>query len=62
MTIFMIACCHGNSLQYTHMNEKEALGVLPILKANTRGLKPKVDQVVHFQLLVVLQVKISLIL
>jgi len=24
----MIGCCHGNSVQYTHMNEKETPGVL----------------------------------
>ena len=29
MVIFAIACCHGNSLQYTHMNENEIPGVLP---------------------------------
>ena len=26
MVIFKIVCCHGNSLQHTHINEKEIPG------------------------------------
>jgi len=48
MVIFTIGCCHGNSLQYTHMNEKETPGVLSIFTENFRGLNPKVKQTDHF--------------
>ena len=41
MVIFTIVCCHGNSLQYTHMNEKEILGVWLIFTVNARSLNPK---------------------
>ena len=46
--IFTIPCCHGNSPQYTHMNEKETPSVLPIFTANARGSNPKVNQIVQF--------------
>ena len=41
MVIFTTVCCHGNSLQYTHMNEKEILGVWLIFTVNARSLNPK---------------------
>ena len=48
MVIFASACCHGNSLQYTHMNEKEIPGVLLIFTVNARSLNPKLKQILHF--------------
>ena len=48
IVIFAIACCHGNSLQYTHMNEKEIPGVLLIFTVNARSLNPKLKQILHF--------------
>jgi len=48
MFIFTNSCCHDNGLQYTHMNEKVNLGVLPIFTENFRGLNPKVKQIDHF--------------
>ena len=47
MVIFTIGYCHGNSLQCTHMTEKET-GVLPKFTENFRGLNPKVKQIDHF--------------
>ena len=46
--VFMIGCCHENSLQCTTMNENETPGVLPIFTENFRGLNPKVKQIDHF--------------
>ena len=43
-----IVCCHGNSLQYTHINEKEIPGVWLIFAVNARSLNPKVKHIVHF--------------
>ena len=43
MVIFAIICCHGNRLQYTHMNENGIPGVLLIFTVNARTLKPKVE-------------------
>ena len=37
MVIFEIVCCHGNSLQHTHINEKEISGVLLIFTVNAKG-------------------------
>jgi len=38
VVVFTIGCCHGNSLQYTPMNENET----PCsCVANIQGLKPK---------------------
>ena len=48
MVIFEIVCCHGNSLQHTHINEKEIPGVLLIFTVNARSLNPKLKQIVHF--------------
>jgi len=48
MVIFKIVCCHGNSLQNTHVNEKEIPGVWLIFTVNARSLNPKVKQIVHF--------------
>ena len=45
---FEIVCCHGNSLQHTHINEKEIPGVLLIFTLNARSLNPKLKQKVHF--------------
>ena len=36
MAVFTIVCCHGNSLQYTHMNEKQIPGVWLIFTVNAR--------------------------
>ena len=44
----MIVCCHGNSLQYTHMNEKDIPDVWIIFTVNTRSLNFKFKQIVHF--------------
>ena len=48
MVLFKIVCCRGNSLQYTHMNEKEIPDVLLIFTVNARSLNPNMKQVVHF--------------
>jgi len=48
MVIFTIGCCHGNSLQYTHMNEIETPGVLLIFTENFRGLNPNAKKINHF--------------
>ena len=48
MVTFKIVCYYGNSLQRTHINEKEIPGVWLIFTANARGLNPKVKQIVHF--------------
>ena len=48
MVIFMIVCCHGNSLQYTYMNEKEILDMWLIFIVNVRSLNPKLKQIVRF--------------
>ena len=48
MVIVKIACCHGNSLQHTHINEKKMPGVWLIFTVNARSLNPKVKQIVHF--------------
>ena len=48
MVIFTIACCHGNSLQHTHMNESEISDVWLIFTVNARSLNPKLKQIVHF--------------
>lgn len=56
MVIFTICCCQGNSLKYTHMNEKETPGVLLIFTANARGLNPKVKLIVYFQFFTILPV------
>ena len=37
MVIFKIFCCHGNSLQHTHINEKEISSVLLIFTVNGKG-------------------------
>ena len=44
MVIFAIVCYHGNSLQYTHMNENGIPGVcVPNLHGECQELKPKVE-------------------
>ena len=48
MVIFKIVCCHGNSLQHTHINEKEIPGVLQIFTVNPGHSNPKVKQIVQF--------------
>ena len=48
MVIFKIVCCHGNSLQHTHFNEKEIPGALQIFTVNPRRLNPKVKEIVQF--------------
>ena len=48
MVIFTNVCGHGKSLQYTHMNEKEILGVLLIFALDARSLNPKLKEIVHF--------------
>ena len=58
MVIFTIVSCHGNSLQQTHVNEKEIPGVRLIFSVNARSLNPKVKQIVHFQFFICLQVYI----
>jgi len=60
--VVTIDCCHDNSLQYTHLNEKEPPGVLLIFTASARGLNPKMKQMVHSKFFILLQVKILLIL
>ena len=47
MVTLTIVCCHGNSLQHTHMNGKEIPGVLLIFTVNARRLNPKLKQIVH---------------
>ena len=44
MVIFTIVCCHGNSLQYTHMNEKDIPDVWIIFTVNDRSLNCKLKQ------------------
>ena len=48
MVIFTIVCCHGNSLYYTHINEKEIPGVLLIFTVNAGSLNPKLKKIVRF--------------
>ena len=48
MVIFTIVCCHGNSLQYTHMNENDIPDVWIIFTVNVRSLNFKLKQIVHF--------------
>ena len=48
MVIFTTACCHGNSLQYTYMNEKGIQGEWLIITVNVRSLNPKLKEIVHF--------------
>ena len=43
MVIFAIVCCHGNSLQYTHMNENGIPDVFLNLHCECQELKPKVE-------------------
>ena len=43
MVIFTIVCCHGNSVQYTHMNENEIRGVWLIFIVNARSSRLKVE-------------------
>ena len=56
MVIFTIICCHGNSLQFTHMNEKEIPGVLLIFTVNAKSLNPKLKQILRFSFFILLQV------
>ena len=60
MVIFAIVCCHGNGLQYTHMNENGIPVVLLIFTANIRSLNPKLRQILHFQFFILFQVQILL--
>ena len=60
MVIFATVCCHGNSLQHTHMNEKEIPDVLLIFAVNARSLNPKLKQILHFQFVILFQVQILL--
>ena len=39
MVLFMIVCCHGNSLQYTCKSEKEIPGVWLIFTVIARSLR-----------------------
>ena len=48
MVIFAIVSCHGDSLQYTHMNEKEIPGMWLIFTVNASSLNLKLKQMVHF--------------
>ena len=44
MVIFTRVCCHGNSLQHTHMNENGIPGVcVANLHCECQELKPKVE-------------------
>ena len=43
MAVFTIVCCHGNSLQYTHMNEKTNPWCVANLLCECQELKPKVE-------------------
>ena len=49
MVIFTIVCRHGNSLQYTHVNEKEIPGVLLIFTVNARSFNSKLKQILIFK-------------
>ena len=60
MVIFEIVCCHGNSLQHTHINAKEISGVLLIFTVNARSLNLKLKQIIHFQFFILLQVYVLL--
>ena len=60
MVIFAIVCCHGNRLQYTHMNENGIPGVLLNFTVNARSLNPKLKQILHFQFVILFQVQILL--
>ena len=53
MVVFAIACCQGNSLQYTHINEKETLGARCVasLHNECQGLKPKGESHISFLIL-----------
>ena len=51
MFICAIVCCHGKSLQYTHMNEKQIPGVLLNLHGEWQELKPKVETNISFLVL-----------
>ena len=62
LVIFTIFRCHGNSLHYTHMNEKEIPGVWLIFTVNARSLNPKRKQIDHFQFFILLQEYLLLIL
>ena len=44
---FTIGSCHGNSLLYTQMPEKEIPGVQLIFSAHARNLNPK-NQIIHY--------------
>ena len=48
IVIFTTVCCHGNSLRYTHMIEKEIPGLLLVFTVNARSVNPKLKQTVHF--------------
>ena len=48
MVIFTIVCCHGNGLQYTHMNENDIPDVWIIFTVNARSLNSKLKQIVDF--------------
>ena len=61
MVIFTIVCCHGNSLHYSHINDKEIQGVLPIFTVNATSLNPKLKQIAHFQLFILLKVYVLLV-
>ena len=56
MVIFAIVCCHGNSLQYTHMNENGIPGVLLIFTVSARSLNPKLQHILHFKFVILFQV------
>ena len=60
LVIVSIVCCHGNSLQHTHMNEIEIPRVLLIFTVNARSLNLKLKQIVHFQFFILLQVYVLL--
>ena len=60
MVIFATVCCHGNSLQYTHMNENGIPGVFLIFTVIARSLNPKLRQILHFQFVILFQVQILL--
>ena len=48
MVIFTIVCWHGNSLHYTHMNEKGVPGVFLTFTVDARSLSQKLKQIVNF--------------
>ena len=60
MVIFATVCYHGNSLQYTHMNENGISGVFLIFTVNARSLNPKLRQISYFQFVILFQVQILL--